>query len=625
VRFGQEIAGIMELGMIGRGEHSEIIAFVGKTVDSELSGNVIDLCPVGALTSKPFRYSARSWELTRHQSVSPHCGLGSNLTVQVKQNRVMRVLPRENEAINECWLSDKDRFAYEGLNAADRLVRPMIKEGGAWKEVAWPVALEFVAAGLKKVRDQHGATQIGALATPHQTLEELYLLQKLARGLGSENVDFRTRQSDFGAGAAVVPWLGMALADIGQLDCVLVVGSTLRKDHPLIANRLRQAAKKQLQLNLINPVDDDLLMRVANKAIVAPSQMAHALAQVVKAVAQAKGAPVPAEVAAVAVGDAAKRIADSLLSGKNGAVFLGNLAQHHPAATQLHALVQALADLLGAKFGFLGEAANSVGGYIAGAATGGAGVLAQPRKAYVLLGVEPEVDSVDSQKAMAAMKQAEFVVALSPYQHGALEYAHALLPVSPFTETSGTFVSTEGRVQSFRGVVQPLAETRPAWKVLRVLGNLLGVAGFDYDSSEAVLKDALAGADVSSRLSNRLPAAVIGRIEEAGAGMQRIGEVPIYQADAIVRRAASLQKTHDAAAPVASMNGALFAQLNLRDGDQVKISQGAGSAVLAAVRDDKLPANCIRVPAAHPQTAALGGMFGAITAERVAAQQKVAV
>jgi len=627
VRFGQEIAGIMELGMIGRGEHAEIIAFVGKTVDSELSGNVIDLCPVGALTSKPFRYSARTWELTRHQSVSPHCGLGSNLTVQVKQNRVMRVLPRENEAINECWLSDKDRFSYEGLNSADRLVRPMIRANGAWQEVDWQIALEFAAAGLQKVRQQHGAAQIGALATPHQTLEELYLLQKLARGLGNANVDFRLRQANFNADAKVVPWLGMPVAAIGGLDRVLVVGSTLRKDHPLLANRLRQAAKKALQINLINPVDDDLLMRVANKAIVAPSQLAQALAQVVKAAAVAKNAIIPADLVGVKVDEAAQRIADSLVSGQNVAVFLGNFAQHHPAATQLHALAQTLADLTGAKFGFLGEAANSVGGYLAGAVSGlNAGeLIAQPRKAYVLLGVEPEVDCGDPRAAIAAMKSAEFVVAMSPYQHGALDYAHALLPVSPFTETSGTFVSTEGCVQSFRGVVQPLAETRPAWKVLRVLGNLLGVAGFDYDSSEQVLKDALQGADVASRLNNRLTAPAIGKVEPVGDGLERIAEVPIYQADAIVRRAASLQKTHDAAPPVAVLSGELCSQLKLRDGDQVRISQGGGTVALPALRDDKLPPNCVRVPAAHPATAALGGMAEPLTIERIEAQQKVAV
>ncbi len=627
VRFGQEIAGVMELGMIGRGEHAEIISFVGKTVDSELSGNMIDLCPVGALTSKPFRYSARTWELTRHSSVSPHCGLGSNLTIQVKQNRVMRVLPQENEAINECWLSDKDRFAYEGLNSADRLVRPMIKVDGNWREVDWQVALEFVASGLQTVRDQHGAAQIGALATPHQTLEELYLLQKLAQGLGGASVDFRLRQSDFDADGKVVPWLGMPVADIGTLDRVLIVGSMLRKDHPLLANRLRQAAKKHLQINLINPVDDDLLMPVANKAIVAPSQLVHALAQVVKAAALAKNALIPADVVGVQVDEPAQRIAESLASSQNVAVFLGNFAQHHPAATQLHALVQTLADLTGAKFGFLGEAANSVGGYLAGAMSGlNAGELvAQPRKAYVLLGVEPEVDCFDPRAALAAMKNAEFVVALSPYQHRALDYAHALLPVAPFTETSGTFVSTEGRVQSFRGMVQPLAETRPAWKVLRVLGNLLGVTGFDYDSSEAVLKEALSGGSVTSRLNNRLAAAVIGKTEVPAEGIERIGEVPIYHADPIVRRSIPLQKTRDAADPVAVMHGDLFAQLNLRDGDQVKISQGGGSAILAAARDDKLPANCVRVAAARQMTADLGGMFGTITVERVESGPKVAV
>ena len=630
VRFGQEIAGIMELGMIGRGEHSEIIAFVGKTVDSELSGNVIDLCPVGALTSKPFRYSARTWELKRRQSVSPHCGLGTNLTLQVKQNRVMRALPRENEEINECWLSDKDRFSYEGLNSSSRLTKPMIKRDGAWAEVDWPVALEFVAGGLKKVRDQHGADQIGALATPHQTLEELYLLQKLARGVGSNNVDFRTRQSDYSSDrlGTVLPWLGMKIADIALLDRALVVGSTLRKDHPLIAHRLRQAAKKLLQLNLINPVDDDLLMRVANKAIVAPSQLAHALAQVVKAVAEAKGTAVPADIQSVAVGAAAKRIAESLVSGKKVGIFLGNLAQHHPAAAQLHALAQVLADLIGAQFGFFGEAANSIGGYLAGALPQGglnaAQMLAQPRKAYVLLGVEPELDCHDPSLAMAAMKQAEFVVALSPYQHKALDYAHALLPISPFTETSGTFANTEGRIQGFGGIVLPLAETRPAWKVLRVLGNLLGIAGFDYDSSDAVLKDALGSGDVAIRLNNRLPTPMIGKLEGVDSGIERIGEVPIYQADAIVRRAAALQKTNDAAGPLAAMSGEMLAKLGLRDGDQVKITQG-GSATLVAARDDKLPANCIRIPAGHPLTAELGGMFAVVAVERVAQQQKVAV
>ena len=298
VRFGQEIAGIMELGMAGRGEHAEILSFVGSTVDSELSGNVIDLCPVGALVSKPFRYSARTWELSRRKSISPHCGLGSNLIVQVKQNRVMRVLPRENEEINECWLSDKDRFSYEGLNSEERLSKPMIRRDGEWHECNWQTALEFVANGLKAVKEKYGAQRIGALTSAHSTLEELYLLQKLMRGFGSENVDHRLRQSDFRADDHLqgAPWLGMGIADLSRLKSALVIGSTLRKDHPLIAQRLRQAVKQGAQLNLINPVDDDLLTRVTNRAIVAPTAMVSMLAQVLKAAAESQGVTIPDDV-----------------------------------------------------------------------------------------------------------------------------------------------------------------------------------------------------------------------------------------------------------------------------------------------------------------------------------------
>ncbi|HEX9684565.1 MAG TPA: NADH-quinone oxidoreductase subunit NuoG [Burkholderiales bacterium] len=635
VRFGQEIAGIMELGMIGRGEHAEIITFVGRTVDSELSGNVIDLCPVGALTSKPFRFTARAWELTRKPSVSPHCGLGSNLTVQVKQNRVMRVLPRENEAINECWLSDKDRFSYEGLNSEQRLPRPMLKRDGAWQEVEWQVALEFVARELKRIRDRHGASSIGALAAPHQTLEELFLLGKLGRAFASGNADFRLRQSDFGADArrAGAPWLGMKIAEIGALDRVLVVGSTLRKDHPLITHRLRQAARRQLQLSLIQCVDDDLLMPVARKAIVAPDAMPGMVAQVVRAVAESKGAALPQAVSGVVVSDAARGIAASLTAGKHAAIFLGNLAQHHPAASQLHLLGLALAELTGARFGFLGEAANSVGGYIAGCVPWGqpaglnaAQMLAEPRKAYLLLGVEAELDTHDPQQATAALASAELVVAMSPYQHRATDYAHVLLPIAPFTETAGTFVSTEGTVQSFEGVVRPLGEARPAWKVLRVLGNLLGLDGFEHDSAEEVRREALGGRSIEALLDNRLKDARISEIAATPAsGIQRIAEVPIYAADAIVRRSRALQLTQDAAAPVAWMNRALFEQLGMRDGDALRVRQGAGAALVNAVIDDRLPAGCIRLAAARPETAALGAMFGTVSAERVPAQRRVAV
>ena len=643
VRFGQEIAGVMELGMAFRGEHSEIMSFVDKTVDSELSGNIIDLCPVGALTSKPFRYTARNWELSRRKSVSPHDGLGSNLAVQVKDNKVLRVVPIENEAINECWISDKDRFGYEGLNAPERLTRPMLKQDGKWLEVDWQTALEYVANGLRQIGGAAGAEQIAALATPHSTVEELYLLQKLMRGLGSGNVDFRLRQSDFSADGkqAGVPWLGMPVADINSRDRFLVVGSFLRKDHPLLAQRVRQAARKGAQVNIVHSGDDELLMPVANKAIVAPGELVHMLAQILKALMEGQGSgnkdqdATPARspvldpqslnvLQGVKVGSAAAAIAKSLAEGKNAAVLLGNFAQQHPQAAQVALLAEQIAALCTAKFGFLGEAANSVGGYLAGAVpTGAKGMnaaqmLASPRKAYILLNVEPELDMHDPQLAMTAMHAADMVVAMSAYRHHATDYADVLLPIAPFTETSGTFVNTEGRVQSFRGAVKPLGEARPAWKVLRVLGNLLDVPGFDYDTSEAVRDEALPSKDVTDKLNNHLAGVALQAAASGNSqGLQRVSDVPIYSADAVVRRAASLQMTHDAATPCVALHSSELRKLDVRSGDTVTVRQGKASARLVARADDSMPAATARVAAGHPATAGLGAMFGAIIVEPI--------
>ncbi len=623
VRFGTEIAGVMELGQAFRGENAEIMTFVNGTVDSELSGNMIDLCPVGALTSKPFRYTARSWELSRRRSVSPHDSLGSNLAVQVMNNSVKRVLPIENEEINECWLSDKDRFSYEGLNSAERLTRPMLKQDGKWREVPWQAALEYVANGLRQVADGAGAQQIGALATPHSTLEEMYLLQKLLRGIGSDNIDFRLRQSDFSADGkrAGIPWLGMPVADINKADRFLVVGSFLRKDHPLLAHRIRQAVKKGAQASIVHSAGDDPLMKVANQAIVAPEAMVNMLAQILKALAQEQQTAVEAGVQGVEVGAVAAAIARNLAAGKKAAVFLGNFAQQHPHAAQLQLLAQQIAALCGAKFGFLGEAANSVGGYLAHAVPGADGMnaaamLAAPRKAYLLLNVEPELDCANPQQAMVAMHAADLVVAMSAFRHRALDYADVLLPIAPFTETSGTFASTEGRVQSFRGAVKPQGDARPAWKVLRVLGNLLNLSGFDYDSSEAARDEALAGVDIASSLNNALHNMTVQIASGNAKELQRVSDIPIYFADAVVRRAASLQRTRAAATPVMAMHSAELAKLGLQAGDAVKISQGEGSVRLFAAADDKLPAGAVRIAAGHTATAALGAMFGTVIVER---------
>jgi NADH-quinone oxidoreductase subunit G len=630
VRFGQEIAGMMELGMAFRGEHSEIMSFVNSTVDSELSGNMIDLCPVGALTSKPFRYTARSWELSRRKSVSPHDGLGANLALQVKDNKVLRVVPIENEAINECWISDKDRFSYEGLNAPERLTKPMLKQDGKWIEVEWQVALEYVANGLRQIVSGAGADQIAALATPHSTLEELYLLQKLMRGVGSGNVDFRLRQSDFSADGkqAGAPWLGMPVADICTRDRFLIVGSFLRKDHPLLAHRVRQAVKKGAQANIVHAADAELLMPVANQAIVAPSEIADVLAQIVKELAAEKSTALSAEmniiVEGAKVSESARAIAKSLAAGERAAVLLGNFAQQHPQAVQIALLAEQIATLCAAKFGFLGEAANSVGGYLAGAvpfagdAQGMSAeqMLASPRKAYILLNTEPELDCANPQQAMAAMQAADMVVALSAYKHNATEYADVLLPIAPFTETSGTFVNTEGRVQSFKGAVKPMGEARPAWKVLRVLGNLFDVSGFDFDSSEAVRDEVLLSVNMSDKLNNHISDVAIQAATISNQGLQRVSDVPIYFADAIVRRATALQKTSDAATPSVAMNSSELQKLGVKSGDTVKINQGNGSARLIVQADDQLPMHTARVAAGHPVTAELGAMFGTITVER---------
>jgi len=584
---------------------------------------------VGALTSKPFRYTARTWELSRRASISPHDGLGANLSVHTMQERVMRVLPRDNEAVNECWLADRDRFSYEALNSEQRLTTPMIKQDGQWRDTDWQTALEYVAHGLADIKTKHGADAIGALATPHSTLEELYLLQKLVRGLGCGNVDYRLRQCDFSADAAQrgAPWLGQSIEQLTQSDTLLVIGSTLRKDHPLLAHRLRQAVKHGAKLNLLNPVDDDLLCRVANKAIVAPSALANTLAQVLKAAAQEKnialGAVYRDALAGITPNASATAIAQSLAAGKQVVVLLGNMAQHHPQAATLHSLGLELARVLGARFGFLGEAANSIGAHIAGAWPQGSGrnaaqMLASPRQAYLLLNVEAELDSYDAQQALNAMMSAQMVVAFSAFKHLALDYADVLLPIAPFTETSGTFISTEGRVQSFNAVVKPRGEARPAWKALRVLGNLLQLPGFDYDSTEQVRKALLAGgeAGVQDLLDNALKEPVLADIGVKANGIERIGEVPIYQLDAIVRRAPSLQVTQDAQIPRAWANDALLRQLGLHAGDMVILRQGKGDTQLPLACDKRLPDNCVRVAGAHPLTANLGGLFDAITVER---------
>ena len=543
VRFGQEVAGIMELGMIHRGEHSEITTVTGDTVDSELSGNMIDICPVGALTSKPFRYSARTWELSRRKSVSPHDSTGANLIVQVKNHKVMRVVPFENEEVNECWIADRDRFSYEALNSDERLTKPMLKQGGVWKEVDWQTALEYVANGLQQIKNDHGASASGTLVSPHSTVEELYLAGKLVRGIGSENIDYRLRNADFTA-AQGVQWLGMPIAALSQLQSALIVGSNLRKDHPLFAQRIRQAAKAGCKVFAINERVYDWALPV-NASVVAAGDWAQALADVAAAVAEAKGVTAPV---AGQAHDEAKAIAAALLAGEQKAVLLGNAAAHHAQASTLLAVANWIGEQTGASVGYLTEAANTVGAQWVKAvpAAGGmnaAQMLSGNIKAAILLNNEPEFDSAAGKAAIAGLNKAEMIVTLSPFKAN-MEFSDVLLPIAPFTETSGSFVNAEGRVQSFHAVVKPLADTRPAWKVLRVLANLMGVQGVDYETSQDVLAAATNGAvQVPANVLNNTAKAVSA---VAAGNVAAPVVASIYQLDSIVRRATSLQLTADA-------------------------------------------------------------------------------
>ena len=542
VRFGQEIAGSMELGMSHRGEHSEIETFVGHTVDSELSGNMIDICPVGALTSKPFRYQARTWELSRRKSISPHDATGANLIIQVKNNQVMRVVPLDNEEVNECWIADRDRFSYEALNGPDRLTQPMLKQDGQWITVDWTTALEYVANGVKQIKQDHGAQALGCLASPHSTLEELHLATQFMRGLGSDNIDSRLRAAEFPTDGQV-RWLGTSVASLSTLERVLVVGSNLRKDHPLLAQRIRQAARRGAQVHALNDKVMDWAMPVAHTLTAPSATWVQSLANIAAAIATQTSVAAP--VAGNADDATAQAIATSLLSGERKAILLGNAAAHHAKASSLLSLANWMAAQTGASVGYLGEAANTVGAQLVKAqpVQGGMNTAhmlqADALKALFLLNIEPAQDCAGGQAAMAHLGRTAMVVTLSPFKTN-LDISDVLLPISPFTETAGTFVNTEGRAQSFHGVVRPLGETRPAWKVWRVLGSLLNLPGFGFDSIEEVRAQALP-TDMAARLSNACNQAI-----DLTPATQAPVTASIYQLDGLVRRAPALQHTADA-------------------------------------------------------------------------------
>ena len=632
VRFGQEIAGIMELGATGRGENVRIGTYVERAVNSEMSGNVIDLCPVGALTSKPYRYTGRPWENIEKQSIAPHDCIGSNIELDVRRNQVMRVVPRENEALNEMWLSDRDRFSYSGIYSEQRALRPQIKQGDEWKEVEWQTALAYTLEGLKTVRNQKGAEQLGALASPSASLEEHYLLQKLMRGVGTNNIDHRLRQQDFSDQDIAPPYpaLGQAIADLQDLDAALLIGSWIRKDQPIAAHRLRKAALRGASIMAVNALDYEFNFPLTESLVSAPAEMPSNLAAIIKALLSLSGKTAPAGLASllenVTVQDSHREVAQHLFNANKASILMGNQVMSQPEFATLRALANVIADLAGARFGYLSEGANSAGACLAGSLPhrGLAGeTVSHPGKhayamideglgAYVLLGVEPEYDCANSGRALAAMHGADFVVCLTSFVSDAMrDYADVILPISVFAETAGTFVNAEGKWQSYQGAVQPLEDARPAWKVLRVLGNLFELEGFDYVSVDEVrseIESAAASQAVSTTSEWRCPTS----LKTESNGLMRVGHLPLYAVDSLVRRSEPLQATRDTIMAAAYINSKTASQQGLSANQEVRVVQTQYSNKLPVVIDEGVPDHCVFIPAGVKDSQTLGDAYGSV-------------
>ncbi len=632
VRFGQEVAGIMEMGMPGRGEHSEISTYMERAVGSEMSGNVIDLCPVGALTSKPYRYSGRPWENTIHDSIAPHDCVGSNIHVETRRNKVMRVLPKENDAINELWLSDRDRFSYTSLSSSDRLTQPMIKQGNEWKTTDWQNALNYVVEGLNRVKDTNSADHIGALASPSSTTEELYLLQKVLRGIGSNNIDHRLHQIDFKNQDMMpaFPYLDLPIAEIDQLDAGLLIGSFTRKDQPIIAHRLRKASMHGARISAVNSIDYDFNFDLAQSIVSRPDDVTTQLAGIVKALAELSAKAIPealaSSVASVEVNDTQRAIAEDLNSSNKACVFIGLQAMAYADASAVQSLANAIAELSGSHLGYLTAGANSAGAWLAGAIPHrGPGssklsdssgkdalqMITDDMKAFVLLNVEPEYDCANPNEALSAMNSADFVVCMSPFATDTMrEYADVLLPIAPYTETSGTFVNVEGKWQSFQASIKPQGETRPAWKVLRVIGNFLKLDDFDYLSSEDV-RDELDSLTSSIQIDAHRVITPI-KINPANHELTRIGHLPLYAIDSLVRRAAPLQETDDALGAMIAVNKNTALKLGLDSSHMAVVMQSNNRVNLPIYIEDAVPDDCAFIPTGVAGSVELGISYGPI-------------
>jgi NADH-quinone oxidoreductase subunit G len=641
VRFGTEIAGIRELGATGRGEHTEIGTFIEQSLKSEVSGNVIDLCPVGALTSKPFRFSARGWELTQRPSIAPHDCVGSNIYVHSRRNEVMRVVPRKNEAINEVWISDRDRFSYEALYN-NRLTTPKIKQEGQWKTVSWADALEYATGSLQEIIKNDGPKAVGALASPNATNEEFYLLQKLMRGLGSSNIDHRLRQQDFRDQdkMPLFPNAGLALAEIEHQSTLLLIGSHIRAEQPILGLKLRKMVMSSGKVFIVNPIDFSMNFDVAGKIIVEGGDLGSALADIAKALFIGNEQKVPDNarqwLAETHPSEQAIEIAKQL-QAENSLILMGALGLHHPDASRLIALANLISRLTGAKFGTLADGANSAGGWLTGCvphrdgatlSSSSPGLNAgdmseQGLKGYILMNIDPDVDCADGAKMMTTLSKASFTVALAPFESDALlDVADVLLPMCPFSENSGTLVNAFGQWQTFQAVVDPLGEARPAWKILRVLGNLFELEGFEQVSAENVLHDirqSLSSLSLEQALGKWdwwCPDDIRHFTQRLNNAIIRIAPVPTNAADNIVRRASALQQSSSSRLAEICLNATLAQTLNLSADGNAVVTVNEHSVTLPVVINPMLPNHSVMIMAGIKDTISLGAPYAAVDIRR---------
>ena len=628
VRFGDEIAGVRELGATGRGESTKVGTYVKHTVSSPVSANVIDLCPVGALTNKPARYKARAWEMRQAATVAPHDCLGTNMYLHTRSDSVIRAVPRENEAINETWLSDRDRYSLLGMQSGERLLQPEVKTNGVWQQVSWPQALQAVAERLKLIIDERGANKIAAMSSPSATIEEAYLLQKWMRLLGSNNIDHRLRQTDFAdqAHLPLSPQIDCSYQQLDQQDMIFLVGSNIEQEQPLAGVRVRKAALQGAKLFALNPMKFDYNLPNVEQMVAHYNAMIFHLAAIAKALGADDDAGMKPLLASIEVTGQAAAIAQALKQAERATIVAGAWVQQHPNAAILRSLLSFIAKSSNAHYMPLTDGANATGAWLAGCVphrrAGGEAAeatgldcqqaLAAELDAYILHGVEPEFDCANPQRAIRALTNADCVVSVSPFVTKAMrQYADILLPSATFAETSGTFVNLEGTWQSFGGAVTPAGEARPAWKIFRVLGNLFDGEGFDYNSSQDVLSEVKRINDKATVASEKLfwPE----KLPQLGTDqITRVADWPTHRTDNLVRRSKPLQDVASDKHSVMIVNEALAKQFNLRNGRGAVAIQNGVEVAMPVRIDESMPDNCVYVVAGAEETADMGDSFGQI-------------